>query len=257
MRAEQGYLVVAVNTEDTDYVRCARQLATSLRCWHPDIKICLVTDQTVDAPEFDFVELLPYGDQKGYANDWQVWTASPFRETIKLEADMLACGPVDHWWTLFRSRDVVISTGARDFYDRPAQSRFYRTSFDDNNLPDVYNAITYWRLSETAAEFWRLVKNIFRDWCQYRQLLKFPDEQASTDMVYAMAARIMGEHRVTLPPGWSPRIVHMKPHMIPIQHHDWTQELVWEYLDGVLRINTVAQWGMVHYHIKNWQPHGQ
>jgi len=46
--------------------------------------------------------------------------------------------------------------------------------------------------------------------------------------------------------------VHMKPGINPIRTHDWTQELTWEQEPA--RINTVAQWGPVHYHVKQWQP---
>jgi hypothetical protein len=48
-----------------------------------------------------------------------------------------------------------------------------------------------------------------------------------------------------------PRIVHMKRHMIPTHTEDWTKELTWE--SNPLRINTVAQWGAVHYHVKDWR----
>jgi hypothetical protein len=65
-----------------------------------------------------------------------------------------------------------------------------------------------------------------------------------------MAAQIMGPERVTLPAGLGPSIVHMKRHINPIQSNDWTKELVWE--NDPFRINTVSQWGMVHYHIKGW-----
>jgi hypothetical protein len=65
-----------------------------------------------------------------------------------------------------------------------------------------------------------------------------------------MAAVIIGEETVTLPTSLGPTIVHMKRYINPIQGNDWTKELVWE--DNPLRINTVAQWGLVHYHIKEW-----
>jgi hypothetical protein len=204
-------------------------------------------------PVFDHVVPLPHGDLGGYRNDWQVFHASPYRQTIKLEADMIAAGPVDHWWTLFERRDVVVSLGARDFYDQPAESRYYRKIFDQNDLPDVYNAITYWRLSATAKEFFSLVRSIFEHWQDYKTLLKFPEESPSTDVVYAMAAKIIGTESVTLPQGLGPNIVHMKRHIIPTQSHDWTRELIWEM--DPFRINTVAQWGFVHYHIKDWTLH--
>ena len=234
--AERGYIIPAIGDE---YVRCADQLRASIHKFHPTAKITILTK-----------EMLPYGDLGGYANDWQVFSASPYRQTIKLEADMICAGPIDHWWTLFERRDVVVSQGARTFYDEPATSRYYRKIFDNNNLPDVYNAITYWRLSKTAKDFFDLVRNIFEQWDTYRTLLKFPDELPTTDVVYAMAAVILGPEQVTLPVGLGPTIVHMKRYINPIQGDDWTKELVWE--QDPFRINTVAQHGLVHYHIKEW-----
>jgi hypothetical protein len=250
---ERGYLIPAVDSDSVDYLRCAVQLARSIRRWHPDANITALTVKRYSDPVFDHVIPLPHGDLDGYRNDWQVFDASPYRQTVKLEADMIAAGPIDHWWTLFERRDVVVSQGARDFYDQPAGSRYYRKIFDQNDLPDIYNAITYWRLSATAKEFFVLVRSIFEHWTDYKTLLKFPEESPSTDVVYAMAARIMGPESVTLPQGLGPNIVHMKKHIIPIQSHDWSQELVWEM--DPFRINTVAQWGLVHYHIKDWTPH--
>jgi hypothetical protein len=163
---------------------------------------------------------------------------------------MLIASPIDHWWTMFEHRDVVISTGCRDFYNQTATSRYYRKFIDDNHLPDVYNAITYWRLSATAQEFFDLVRNIFEHWEDYKRLVKFPEDAPSTDFVYAMAAQIMGPERVTMPFASYPNIVHMKRHVIGTSTNNWTRELVWE-LDP-LRIQTVAQWGAFHYHIKDW-----
>lgn len=235
-------MIPAFNANGIDYVSCARQLESSIRQWHPDVQITVLE-----------IKDLKLGDQGGQANDWQVYGLSPYRETIKLEADMYCAGPIDHWWSLFENRDLVISTGCRDIYDRPGQSRRYRGVFDRNNLPDVYNAITYWRVSRTAQDFFRLVRKIFSDWNTFRTLLIQPDDQPSTDLVYAMAAQIMGPEIVTLPPGLGPTIVHMKKHMIPIVGDDWTQELVWETTDPGLRINTIAQHGLVHYVNKFWR----
>lgn len=253
MQSERGYLVVAQNVGTIDYVACAVRLARSLRQFHPDAQIALLTDSaTMQSDVFDYqMTLAPPLSDNPYANDWQVFGTSPFRQTIKLEADMVIASEIDHWWAMLEHRDVVISTGARDFYDKPAASRFYRKLFDTNNLPDVYNAITYWRLSQTAQEFFQLVRRIFEHWDNYKTLLKFPDEIPSTDLVYAMAAQIMGPERVTMPFATYPQIVHMKRHIIPTQSQDWTQEITWE--STPLRINTVAQWGAVHYHVKDWQ----
>ena len=248
--AERGYLIPAINTSTVSYTDCAEQLSMSIKRWHPGASVSIMTNDRCDWSVFDHVIELPYGDLGGYANDWQCFYASPYRQTIKLEADMLAAGPVDHWWTLFEKRDLVISQGARTIYNSTASSRFYRRLFDNNNLPDVYNAITYWRLSARAKEFFDLVRNIFENWSQWQTLLKFPDDEATTDVVYAMAAIIVGVNNVVLPTGYGPSIVHMKKHLQPIQGQDWTRELIWE--TDPLRIQTIAQHGLVHYHVKEW-----
>lgn len=236
---ERGYLIPAIGDA---YVACAERLKDSILKYHPSADITIVTN-----------EMLPNGNLGGYANDWQMFKVSPYRQTIKLEADMLCCSPIEHWWSLFEHRDIVISQGCRTFYDQSSTSRKYRKLFDANDLPDVYNAITYWRLCDTSREFFNLVRDIFGHWPKYKTLLKFPEDEPSTDVVYAMVAKILGPEQVTLPPGVGPSIVHMKRHHQPITTDDWTKELVWEQTDQNLKIQTVAQWGMFHYYIKDWQ----
>lgn len=253
---ERGYLIVATNTVYTDYVDCSVTLAKTIKYWHPDAKICLLTNSTENpAPHlFDYVREFPFPItvENPYANDWQVFHATPFRETIKLEADMLITSPVDHWWTMLRNRDVVVSTGCRDWKDQRASARHYRRVFDANHLPDVYNAITYWRLSQTAQEFFATVRAIFENWPHYRAMLKFPEDSPSTDVVYAMAAQIIGPELCTMPFASYPTIIHMKRHIQHSQREDWTEEMLWEYRDYELRVNTVMQRGAFHYHVKDW-----
>ena len=241
IQAERGYLIPAFNTLNVDYVACAEKLKNSILKFHPNANVTIL--QTKD---------LPFGDLSGFKNDWQVFYASPYRQTIKLEADMLATSSIDHWWTLLEHRDVVVSQGCRDMYGMPSTSRYYRKIFDNNNLPDVYNAVTYWRLSQTAKTFFDTVRSIFEYWHEYKKLLKMPDEAPTTDVVYALAVNIVGPDLVTLPKGLGPTIVHMKQHINNLHTDNWTKELIYENTDWGFRINTVAQTGLVHYHIKEF-----
>jgi hypothetical protein len=250
---EQGYIVPAFNTGTTDYVDCARTLTKTLLKHNPHARVCLLTNMTdaADHNLFAYTHVVEnINTQNPFANDAMVFSQTPFRETIKLEADMMIAGPIDHWWQLFRHRDVVISTGCRNWRGDVSTARHYRKVFDDNQLPDVYNAITYWRLSTTAKEFFGLTRAIFDNWTEFKKLIKFPPEVADTDLVYAMAAQIMGPEQVTMPFADYPQIVHMKRHHAGTETQDWTRELVWEM--DPLRINTIAQWGAFHYNVKDW-----
>jgi len=246
---EQGYVIVAINSDSVNYQDCARTLAKTIKHWDPGAQVCLITDDPQgNDPVYDHYRVLSNVDLGNpWANDWQVFRNTPFRETIKLEADMMVVSDISHWWTMFRHRDVVVSTGCRNWKDQVSTARNYRKVFDANHLPDVYNAVTYWRLSETAKEFFDLVRDIFVNWDQFRQVIKFAPETADTDLVYAMAAQIMGAERVTMPFASYPKIVHMKRHHADTETESWGRELVWEYHDWHLRINTLAQWGAFHY----------
>lgn len=245
---EQGYIIPAWNVGKVDYVDCARALAKTLLHHNPAARICLLTNELSAADQnlFAYTHVVENVDTANpWANDWLVFRNTPFRETIKLEADMLIASSIDHWWNLFRNRDVVISTGCRNWRGDVSAARNYRQAFDANNLPDVYNAITYWRLSETAKEFFDLVRDIFANWAEFKKLLKYPEEIPSTDLVYAVAAQIVGPERVTMPFVTYPQIVHMKRHHAGTETEDWMHELTFE--SDPYRINTMAQWGAIHY----------
>ena len=42
---ERGYIIPAFNTGTVDYVDCARTLAKTLLQQHPDVRICLLTNE--------------------------------------------------------------------------------------------------------------------------------------------------------------------------------------------------------------------
>jgi hypothetical protein len=93
--ADRGYLIVAGTSDSVDYITCAETLAKSLKYWHPNVKVCLVTDHiNYQNPLFDYIRSFPHGNTGGWTTDWQVFYASPFHETVKLEADMVISGPL-------------------------------------------------------------------------------------------------------------------------------------------------------------------
>ena len=255
---DKGFVILAQNTEFVNYVKCAEVLAASIKRHMPDAKVSLITDDVDDAKHFDNVIALPYGDldPKGnwkLINDWQVYEGSPYEYTIKLEADLFLPGTVDHWWDALKHRDMVICTTIRDFHQDISHKRFYRRFIDENKLPDVYNAITYFKKSEVAEKFFKLVKFIFENWPDIRKTLRCnSDELATTDWVYAYAAHLMGADKVTMPNYKDLSMVHMKQHINGLPSEDWTDTLIYEVLLHTLRINTVPQMYPFHYHVKKF-----
>ena len=242
----RGFVIMAQNTSNTDYRYCAEILRDSIHRVMPHELVTIITENE-----------LPHGDQAPDSdwkliNDWQVYLASPYEYTIKLEADMYITRRIDHWWDILKSRDINICTTIRDFRNNISGERFYRKIFDKNQLPDTYNAITYFRKSELAKEFFDLVKDIFENWQEYKKLLKYcPDEVATTDVVYGIASRIIGEEQTTLPGFTDMSMIHMKKMINKNSCNTWPNEFVYEILP-VFRINTFTQLYPVHYHVKDF-----
>lgn len=255
---EQGYLILAQNNSTVDYVACARALAYNLKQVDPDCCVCLLTDDIANSDQiFDYTKIFPFGDQCQdldwkLKNDWQCFYASPFRRTIKLEADMLIPRSISYWFDICKDRDLAVTIGARNYHNQLASERTYRQVFDANNLPDVYNAITYWRLSEKAKTFFDTVRMIFENWQEAMSGIRYgTDQPINTDLAYALAIRLLDPEQFILP-GSIPGMIHMKQTLNALESENWTRELVWEFGKDSFRINTVEQMWPVHYHIKEF-----
>jgi hypothetical protein len=142
---------------------------------------------------------------------------------------------------------IKVKFNGKNFIDTLTNVTNYSQGFIDEVKRNRQKEI----LLKQHVENRKIFQLISENWNEYKKLLKFSEDHASTDVVYAMAAKIMGVEHVTLPLGLGPTIVHMKQHINGLKTENWPQELIWEH--DPLRINTVAQHGMFHYHIKDWQ----
>lgn len=257
----RGFLIIAQNTEKVDYVKCAAALASSIRRVMPTASIALATMDAVlsdyaryftDIVELPHNDLAPDSNWK-LVNDWQAYDASPYDETIKLEADMYIPRNIDHWWDVLGKKDVVISTTIRNFKNEISDVRVYRRFIDENSLPDVYNAITYFKKSEVAKRFFDIVRDVFENWDEYKATLKCsPSEEVSTDWAYSIAAHILGVENTTLPPFTEMSMIHMKQFINGTPTENWTDTFVYECFPDQIRVQTIPQLYPFHYHIKSF-----
>lgn len=230
-----------------DYVKCAKALELSIKNVMPDSNVTIIT-----------TEMLPYGDQAPNTfwklqNDWQVYEASPYEYTIKLEADMYLPRSIDYWWEVLKDRDLVVSTSIRNFKQELSDVVVYRRFITDNNLPNTYNGITYFRKSELAEKFFNIVRDVFENWEEYKKTLKCNvNEIATTDWAYAIAAHILGVENTTLPNFDSMSMVHMKQFINNLPTEKWTDTFIYELYPHTFRINTMPQLYPVHYHVKEF-----
>lgn len=251
-----GFVILAQNTKNVNYVECAEALAMGMKQAMPTCDITLVSNDVSMCTAFDHVIELPYGDLAPNSdwklvNDWQIYEASPYDRTIKLEADMFINTNIQHLFDLLSIKDICVCSHIRDYKGKISDSRVYRKFIDDNNLPDVYNAITFFKKNKIAENFFYTVKNIFEHWDEYKTILKCnSEEKVTTDWAYSIACHIMGVENTTIP-NETFSMVHMKQYINNTLTEDWTNELVYE-LNDIIKIQTFPQCYPVHYHVKHF-----
>ena len=56
---EQGYVILALNTPQVDYLDCARTLTKTIKQWNPHASVCLITDKTyANDPLYDHYRVI-------------------------------------------------------------------------------------------------------------------------------------------------------------------------------------------------------
>jgi hypothetical protein len=265
-KAQQGYFTFAQNTDSVDYLRLAYLQALNIKATQKHNLFAVAVDENTRSQlnekhlsVFDYIIDIThdYTDPTStwkLANEWQVFWLTPFKETIKLESDLLFTRSIDHWWTSFRLRDVCLSTGCRNYLQQISNDRSYRKSFDDNHLPDVYNGLMYFRYSLIGSKFFNTAKDIFNNWEEVKQHIQGCNETTpSTDMLYALTAHVIGEDLCTLPSLDFINFVHMKPSINGFDDSQkFTDVFNTEFDNGMIRINNINQYHPLHYYTKDF-----
>jgi hypothetical protein len=265
-KEQQGYVTFAQNTESIDYLELAYLQALNIKATQQNNRYAVIVDQDTEAKitdrhlqVFDYVIPLTvdYNDpasQRKFANEWQVFYQTPFKETVKLESDLLFTRSIDHWWTAFRLKNICLSTGCKNYLGINSTVRKYRELFDANQLPDVYNGLMYFRFSQEAKSFFNAAQYISMNWSQVKTgLKKCIEDKPSTDVLYALAAIMVGEETVTMPSMDFLNFVHLKPAINGVEEAtSVTDRFVTEFDSGMIRINNINQLSPVHYYEKDF-----
>jgi len=259
-KEQQGFLTLAINSPEVNYLELAYLQALNVKATQTHNSYAVIVDRLTEElieerhrRVFDYIIPVNYDAVNPFSIEVSVFNSTPFKETIKLESDLLFTRSIDHWWTAFRLKDVCLSTGALTYLSIPGMVRKYRQLFDDNNLPDVYNGLMYFRYSQTAADFFRAAAMIFDHWdevsCNFKQMNQLP----TTDVVYSIATLMMGKEAVTMPSMDFLNFVHMKSGFNGwSDSRSWLETVVNERDGDVIRINNLNQYHPVHYYDKTY-----
>ena len=257
---QMGFVTFAKNTDEVDYLELAYLQCLNVKATQTNNRYCVIVDNKTKElvtekhrEVFDYVISMP-DDDRPFQYEPQVFWLSPFKETIKLESDLLFTRSIDHWWTAFRLKNVCLSTGAKTSREINGTVRKYRELFDANELPDVYNGLMYFRYSREAMAFFDAARYIQENWTYVQPTLKKCfEENPSTDVLYGLTALMVGEETVTMPSMDFINFVHMKSGFNGWSDaRSWLDTVMSERDGDVIRINNLNQYSPVHYYDKTY-----
>lgn len=199
-RSGKGFIWFAINGK-TDYCLLSKYLAKSIKDSGTIGHIAVITDQEgksrlVEDNNIDQIitmEFTKSQDDNNFAPEYSVFELSPFVHTIKLEADMLVTQDISWWWHHLCQHDLVFSHDCLDYCENRVVDKIHRKLFIHNQLPNIYNGLSYFRYSQKASVFYKLCKQIHCNWNMVRTdiLRNCTDLHGSTDVVYALAAKML------------------------------------------------------------------
>lgn len=269
----KGYICIAQNTKDIDYLEQAYALALNLKLTQSSINnltVCVdeYTNRLIQEKHkaaFDNIVRIPWGDAAAneeswkIQNKWKYYYMSPYDETVILDADMIFPTDVSEWWQFLNTQDIWATTNVRTFRGETVSSDYYRKVFTANNLQNVYTAFFYFKKSDLAAEFFAMVEIIFQHWQRffYKYLPNEKPEVCSGDVAYALAMKMLGiEHLCTRNNVTTfPTFVHMKSHVqnVKFLQENWTDSIPTYYKSyDNFKIGNFLQTLPFHYAEKSW-----
>lgn len=268
----RGFFTIA---QGEQYQRLAYALALSLKLSQKEVSglsIGVTREEMGLIPSkyrevFDKVIEIPWQDHARDStwkleNEWKAIHMTPYDETIKLDADMFFPRDISVWWEILGKSDGVFATEARTYRGDLITSDYYRKTFTESNLPNVYTAFFYFKKNDVNFDLFSHAEFIFNNWERTFYELLEPEHRpkfVSTDVVFALAAKIMGYEQFNMTPDIGmPTFVHMKSHLQgwPAQHtleEDWTKTIPVSFnRDCDLKIGNYLQDLPFHYHVKNF-----
>lgn len=264
----KGFFTIA---QGEQYHRLAYALALSLKLSQKEygrLSVGMTADEIEKLPKkylevFDEVVEIPDGDDATNStwkleNEWKAIDMSPYDETIKLDADMFFPEDISAWWDYFHHLDAYFVTKPVTYRGDIIASDYYRKTFTESGLPNIYTAFFYFKKNPKTHELFDLAKLIFQNWEQFFYEYLKPEHRptfVSTDVVFALASKLLdyiGNHSIHIP-----TFVHMKTKLQnwpeKFENENWT-ELIPTYFNNScqLRIGNYLQNRPVHYHVKDF-----
>jgi len=258
----KGFLIYAQDSNLKKYTKCAYALALSIKKHIPEANVSIVTDNDLPSKYkivFNDIISVPWRDFTNTSSTtyktedrWKLYHCSPYDETIILDADMLVLSDVSHWWDQLRKYELFFTSSVRDYRNKVVTGRFYRKTFDSNQLPDFYSGLMYFKKTDFSRNFFHWIEYVNNNWELFYGKyvnVNYP-KVPSMDVTVSLVAKILDCEEIVSHKDSIVTFTHMKP-MIQgweTPSESWQDSIGGYFNDKCqLKIGNYQQFGLFHY----------
>lgn len=255
----KGFVILAQNTTDVDYVKQAYVLALSIHATQSETAVSIITNDNVPAEYenvFDQIIPIPWVDEQASSryvaeHRWKIYHVTPYDETIVLDSDMIMLQDINDWWWYCQDHELLFCEKAINFKGEIIENSIYRKTFTANSLPNTYFALHYFKKSEKAEYFYKVLEFVVNNWawCYGKLASEHYQDWLSMDLAAAISLELCGYNDsadVCSPLSF----VHMKPAVqgwYPVPEK-WTYTVPYSFSsDGTLTVGNIKQNKLFHY----------
>ena len=165
----KGYVIPAM--QDFEYDQ-ATALAYSIKTNNKDAKVAIVTNYTDRIPHhyheaFDHMITLPFGSSETTrCNDWQIYWATPFVDTIVIDPASLVKENHDSIWDFLTDQcDVCFFNKAYNFKGEQLANKKMQIFKEDYDMDLVYGNMYYFKHdTDLALAYHKLADPFMQNW---------------------------------------------------------------------------------------------
>jgi hypothetical protein len=255
----KGFVVLAQNTTDVDYVQQAYALALSIKFSQSIVKnISIITNNAIpDEYKWAFDNIIPIpwftdGTRYQAENRWKIYHVTPYEETIVLDTDMLLLEDITEWWNYSSNHNLKFASRIKNHKNEVVIDTVYRKTFIVNRLSSPYFALHYFKKSSEAYDFYKVLEFVCNNW-EWCYTTFAPEEYQnwlSMDLAVAIAIEITGRHDAVNDMCSPLEFTHMKPMIqlwdaVPTNWQDGVHSLLTK--KGDLLVGNTKQSKLFHY----------
>ena len=211
---------------------------------------------------FDNIIPIPWSDNSvstRFAGEhrWKLYHATPYDETIVLDSDMLMLEDISTWWDYCSQFEVTYCSSIKNHKLEKIVDTVHRQAFISNNLPSPYCALHYFKKSDTAHLFYKLLEFVCNNWqwCYDKFAPKNYQDCLSMDLATAIAIELSGNESEMLNVNSPLEFIHMKSFIQgwALPTTNWQDSVAYVLnTRGELIVSNIKQSKLFHYTEKNF-----